>query len=430
MMLTIRRRLNEFQDSPVNNLMAGLVMSLVLIPEAIGFASVAGFSPETGLYGAIFLTIAIAVTGSRVAMITSASGSTAVLMTGLAVHGNSLANNKGIILLLTASFFAGCFQILWGILGAGKLMKFVPKAVVSGFVNALALLIIQAELPQLGFDQLLGLERHQDIGLLPTTAQLPSIWILSAIGIAVVYLAPLLTRLIPAQLISIVVITFISTMLQLEIPKVGDLGSLPEGLHSPMLPWMIQTDQILSSSEILTITLPIAIAISLVGLLETFLTVDYIDKLTDSRTSKKNEAIGQGVSNIISSIFGGMAGCALVGESVMNNKNGANSRLSTLSTGIFILIIVVYGKNLLSEIPLAAVVAVMITIALETADSDSIKNIGKKPSIDTLLMVATFLASMATHPHNLAFGVVVGVATSELYGYFSRRKNSSKSREK
>ena len=424
-MTAIQRILGEFKDKPVNNLMAGLVMSLVLIPEAIGFASVAGFPPETGLYGAIFLTISIAITGSRVAMITSASGSTAVLMTGFAVHGDAIANNKGLILLLTASFFAGCFQILWGFLGIGKLMKFVPKAVVSGFVNALALLIIQAELPQLGFDQLFGLERHQNIGLLPTTAQLPAIWVLSALGIVIVYLAPRLTRRIPPQLISIAIVTLISITLKLNLPKVGDLGSLPDRLHAPILPWLLPSSDILTISELLTMSLPIAVAISLVGLLETFLTADYLDELTNTRPSKKNEAIGQGLANICSSIFGGMAGCALVGESVMNNKNGANSRLSTLSTGIFILFIIIFAKNLLSEIPLAAVVAVMITIAMATADSDSIKNIGNKPTIDTLLMVATFLASMATHPHNLAVGVMVGVATSETYGYLRRRNNMS-----
>ena len=424
-MTAIQRILGEFKDKPVNNLMAGLVMSLVLIPEAIGFASVAGFPPETGLYGAIFLTISIAITGSRVAMITSASGSTAVLMTGFAVHGDAIANNKGLILLLTASFFAGCFQILWGFLGIGKLMKFVPKAVVSGFVNALALLIIQAELPQLGFDQLFGLERHQNIGLLPTTAQLPAIWVLSALGIVIVYLAPRLTRRIPPQLISIAIVTLISITLKLNLPKVGDLGSLPDRLHAPILPWLLPSSDILTISELLTMSLPIAVAISLVGLLETFLTADYLDELTNTRSSKKNEAIGQGLANICSSIFGGMAGCALVGESVMNNKNGANSRLSTLSTGIFILFIIIFAKNLLSEIPLAAVVAVMITIAMGTADSDSIRNIGNKPTIDTLLMVATFLASMATHPHNLAVGVMVGVATSETYGYLRRRNDMS-----
>ena len=425
-MAAIQRILGEFKDKPVNNLMAGLVMSLVLIPEAIGFASVAGFPPETGLYGAIFLTIAIAITGSRIAMITSASGSTAVLMTGFAIHGDAIANNKGLILLLTASFFAGCFQILWGCLGIGKLMKFVPKAVVSGFVNALALLIIQAELPQLGFDQLLGLERHQNIGLLPTSSQLPAIWTLSAVGVAIVYLAPRVTRQIPPQLISITFVTLISSVLQLKLPKVGDLGSLPNSIQAPILPWFLPNSEILSVSELLSMTLPIAIAISLVGLLETFLTANYIDELTNTVSSKKNEAIGQGLANICSSLFGGMAGCALVGESVMNNKNGANSRLSTLSSGVFIFMIVMFGKNLLSEIPLAAVVAVMITIAMETADSDSIKNLGQRPTIDTLLMVATFLASMATHPHNLAVGVVVGVATSEAYGFLKRKHNNAK----
>ena len=193
-----------------------------------------------------------------------------------------------------------------GFLGIGKLMKFVPKAVVSGFVNALALLIIQAELPQLGFDQLFGLERHQNIGLLPTTAQLPAIWVLSALGILIVYLAPRLTRRIPPQLISIAIVTLISIALKLNLPKVGDLGSLPDRLHIPILPWRLPSSDILTMPELLTM-FPIAVAISLVGLLETFLTADYLDELTNTNC-KKNEA--RRTSKYMFIDICGMAGCA------------------------------------------------------------------------------------------------------------------------
>ena len=195
-MPSLQQKINSLAITPVPNLLAGLVMALVLIPEAIGFAGVAGFPPEIGLYGAIFLTITIAFTGSRVAMITSASGSTAVLMTGLAAQGNSFSDNKGIILLLTASMLAGLFQIIWSLFNISALMKYIPKAVVSGFVNALALLILQAELPQLGFEQLLGLEKHQET-FLPTANELPTVWVLTTIGLIIIYSFPYITKKYP-----------------------------------------------------------------------------------------------------------------------------------------------------------------------------------------------------------------------------------------
>ena len=198
-MLSLKHKINSLAIAPVPNLLAGLVMALVLIPEAIGFAGVAGFPPELGLYGAIFLTITIAFTGSRVAMITSASGSTAVLMTGLAAQGNNFSDNKGIILVLTASMLAGGLQIIWSLCNISALMKYIPKPVVSGFVNALALLILQAELPQLGFEQLLGLEKHQE-AYLPTANELPTVWILTTTGLLIIYSFPYITKKYPLNL--------------------------------------------------------------------------------------------------------------------------------------------------------------------------------------------------------------------------------------
>ena len=421
-MPSLQQKINSLAITPVPNLLAGLVMALVLIPEAIGFAGVAGFPPEIGLYGAIFLTITIAFTGSRVAMITSASGSTAVLMTGLAAQGSSFSDNKGIILLLTASMLAGLFQIIWSLLNISALMKYIPKAVVSGFVNALALLILQAELPQLGFEQLLGLEKHQET-FLPTANELPTVWVLTTIGLLIIYSFPYITKKIPSQLISIAAVTVLAWTMKLDVPRVSDLGTLPQGIHLPAIPFLINGSNNIAGLDLLWTTVPIAIAISLVGLLETFLTVDYIDTLTETTADKKSEGIGQGIANIITSLFGGMAGCALVGESVMNVKNGAKSRLSTLSTGLFILAILIFARSILGIIPLAAVAAVMISIAVATADSDSLRMIGRLPKIDTLLMIATFLATMLTHPHNLAVGVIVGVSTSQFYGYIRRKAN-------
>ena len=272
-------------------------------------------------------------------MITSATGSTALLMTGLVAFGDARSSELGVSglglqYLLVAGVLTGVFQILWGYLRLAHQMRFVPQGVLSGFVNALALLIFQAQLPSLGIDLHFGEKvAHGDSHVLAAT-QIPAVWLLVILGLVIIYGLPRLTRLIPSQLVAIVVLTLISINFGLEIPTVESLGNLPSQLPWPSMPFGSLADgKVPLSLETLGIVLPTALSISLVGLMETFLTQDILDDKTDSNSNKNTEARGQGIANLVSSLFGGMAGCALVGQSVMNIDNGGRARLSTLFSG-------------------------------------------------------------------------------------------------
>lgn len=416
-----------FKD-PVPNLLAGLVMALVLIPEAIGFSGIAGVAPSLGLYAAFFLSITVAVFGSRIAMITSASGSTAVLMTALVNYGMKHGGqNTGEYYVIIAGLFAGIFQILLSFVRISSLMRFVPKAAVSGFVNALALLILQSEFPQLGFSQFFGIDRHSasELGSVPSMSQLPIVWVLVVLGLVIIYGFPRLTKKIPSQLVAIFLITIICFVFHIDIPKVGDLGALPASIQFPSIPFGPASDGLVPFEwKSFYLIIPTSIAISLVALLETFLTQSYLDELTETKSSKKIEGIAQGFGNIVSSLFGGMAGCALVGESVTTVKNGASTRLATFFTGLSLILMIILGRDVISEIPMAAVVAVMISIAAITADTDSIVNLNSIPKTETVIMFITFIVTMSTHPHNLALGVIAGVVVAQLIKFVRRRNQS------
>ena len=265
--------------------------------------------------------------GGRTGMITSATGSTALLMTGLVATGEARGAGLGVQYLMVAGLVTGLLQILWGYLRLAYQMRFVPQGVLSGFVNALALLIFQAQLPQLGLDLHAGGDGHAS-GLLPHGGQIPIVWGLVALGLVIIYGLPRLTRVVPSQLVAIVVLTAISVGFSFDIPTVSSLGTLPAGLPTFSLPF--GEGGVPFSLDTLGLVLPTALAISLVGLMETFLTQDILDDKTDTTTNKNVEARGQGIANIVSSLFGGMAGCALVGQSVMNVDNGGRTRLSTL----------------------------------------------------------------------------------------------------
>jgi len=300
-------------------------------------------------------------------------------------------------------------------------MRFVPTGVLSGFVNALALLIFQAQLPQLG----IGIKEskgliEQTISQYPVNSQIPVVWILVILGLVIIYGLPKITKVVPSQLIAIVVITLISILFNLDVPTVSDLGKLPDGLPSISLPFgSIENGKVPFSLETLGIILPTSLAISLVGLMETFLTQDILDDVTDTSSNKHKEARGQGIANIVASLFGGMAGCALVGQSVMNTENGGKSRLSTLSSGISLLIMIILLKSWIGAIPMAALVAIMITIAISTADINGLKNIRKIPKSDTAVMLMTFAVTMLTKHNNIALGVIAGVALAAIL--FSRK---------
>ena len=419
---SVPRHLNLGFGNPSKDLLSGLVVAFAMIPEAIAFSGIAGVDPEVGLFGAFLLSITIAFVGGRSAMITSATGSTALLMTGLVATGEARGEGLGLTYLLVAGVLTGVLQILWGWLRLAYQMRFVPLGVLSGFVNALALLIFQAQFPQLGINLHFGeaeVAAHAH-DLLPHGSQIPVIWGLVLLGLVIIYGLPRLTRLVPSQLVAIVVLTVISIAFSLEIPTVSSLGDLPTGLPMPSWPFGSPDDiKVPFSLETLGIVLPTALAISLVGLMETFLTQDILDDRTDSNSNKNVEARGQGIANIVSSLFGGMAGCALVGQSVMNINNGGRTRLSTLFSGVSLLAMILLGRPWLEQIPMAALVAVMISIAVSTADLAGLRRLRSIPKSDTAVMVMTFAVTMLTTPHNLALGVIAGVALAGIL--FSRK---------
>ena len=390
---------------PHRDILAGLVVAFAMIPEAIAFSGIAGVDPRVGLFGAFVLSVSLAIVGGRTAMITSATGSTALLMTGLVQQGDGLGEGLGLQYLLAAGLLTGILQIVWGYLRLAHQMRFVPQPVMAGFVNALAILIFLAQVPQLGLDFF-----HPDKQAI-TAVQLPAVWGLLALTLAIIYLLPRLTTVVPSALVAILISTGLSIRLGLDVPTVATLGTLPSGLPQFGLP------QVPFSLTTLGLILPTALAISLVGLMETFLTQDILDDLTDSTSHKNVEARGQGIGNIVSSLFGGMAGCALVGQSVMNVGYGGRTRLSTLTSGVSLLAMILLASTWVNQIPMATLVGVMVMIAINTANWDSILAIRRIPKSDSAVMLLTVVITVLTH--NLAVGLLAGVALAGIL--FSRK---------
>ena len=397
--------LREWWGTPHRDVLSGLVVAFALIPEAIAFSGIAGVDPQVGLFGAFCIAVTAAVVGGRIAMISAATGSTALLMTGLVQRGEAVAPGMGLQYLLAAGLLTGLLQIAWGYMRLAHQMRFVPQAVLAGFVNALAVLIFLAQLPQLGLDFF-----HPE-KVTVQASQLPAVWGLTALTLVIIYGLPRLTRVIPSALVAILVATGLTIGLKLDVPTVASLGELPGGLPAltvPTVPFNLNT---------LGLILPTALAISLVGLMETFLTQDLLDDMTDTTSHKNVEARGQGIANIVSSLFGGMAGCALVGQSVMNVNNGGRTRLSTLAAGISLLAMILLAQNWVKQIPIATLVGVMVMVAISTLNLPSIRDIPRAPKSDTSVMLMTLLITLITH--NLAIGVLAGVALAALL--FSRK---------
>ena len=397
--------LKDWWDQPHRDLLSGLVVAFALIPEAIAFSGIAGVDPQVGLFGAFCIAVTASFVGGRIAMISAATGSTALLMTALVQQGNAIAPGQGLQLLLAAGILTGIFQIAWAYLRLAHQMRFVPQPVLAGFVNALAVLIALAQMPQLG----LNLFEPEKVLVRPD--QCPAVWALMLLTLAIIYGLPRLTTAVPSALIAILVATGLSISLNLDLPTVGSLGQLPNGL--PSFSW----PDVPVSLDTLGLILPTALAISLVGLMETFLTQDLLDDATDSTSSKNLEARGQGIANIVSSLFGGMAGCALVGQSVMNINNGGRTRLSTFTSGVALLAMILLAKDWVQQIPMATLVGVMLMVAASTANWASIREIRRAPKSDTSVMVLTLLITLVTH--NLAIGVLAGVALAAIL--FSRK---------
>lgn len=379
---TIRR--DWFSNIP-NDLLAGIVVALALIPEAIAFSIIAGVDPKVGLYASFSMAVVIAFTGGRPGMISAATGAMALLMV-------TLVKEHGLQYLLATTILTGVLQILAGWLRLGVLMRFVSRSVITGFVNALAILIFMAQLPEL-----------TNVGW--------QVYALTAAGLAIIYLFPYVTRAIPSPLVTIVVLTATSILLGLDVRTVGDMGKLPDSLPVFLLP------DIPLTWDTLRIIFPVAATLAIVGLLESMMTASIVDDLTDTTSNKNRECVGQGVANIATGFLGGMAGCAMIGQSVINVKSGGRGRLSSFAAGVFLLLMVVFIGDWVARIPMAALVAVMIMVAIGTFSWSSLRNLREHPKSSSVVMLATVIVVVATH--DLAKGVLVGVVLS---GFFFAHK--------
>lgn len=370
-----------------NDVLAGLVVALALIPEAIAFSIIAGVDPKVGLYASFSIATIIAFAGGRPGMISAATGAMALVIA-------SLVKEHGLQYLLAATVLTGVLQIVAGWAKLGILMRFVSRSVVTGFVNALAILIFMAQLPEL-----------TNVGW--------QVYAMTAAGLGIIYGLPYITRAVPSPLVTIVVLTGVSIYLGLEIRTVGDMGELPNSLPVFLMP------DVPLNLETLRIILPYSVTLMVVGLLESLMTTTIVDEMTDTKSNKNRECMGQGVANIATGFIGGMAGCAMIGQSVINVKSGGRGRLSTLVAGVVLLILVVFLGDWVKRIPMAALVAVMIMVSIGTFNWASFRNLREHPKSSSFVMLATVAVTVYTH--DLARGVLTGVLLS---GFFFAHKIS------
>ncbi|MDO0936341.1 SulP family inorganic anion transporter [Streptomyces sp. DG2A-72] len=374
----------DWLDSPKvfrTEVLAGLVVALALIPEAISFSIIAGVDPAIGLFASFTMAVVISFVGGRKAMISAATGAIALVIA-------PLNHDYGLGYLIAAVILGGLIQIVLGALGVAKLMRFVPRSVMVGFVNALAILIFMAQVPEM-----------HDVPW--------AVYPLIAGGLALMVLFPKITKTVPAPLVSIVILTVITVAAGIAVPNVGDKGDLPSSLPVPGLP------DVPFTLDTLTTIAPYALAFALVGLMESLMTAKLVDDITDTHSNKTRESIGQGIANIVTGFFGGMGGCAMIGQTMINVKtSGARTRLSTFLAGSFLMVLCIAFGPVVSDIPMAALVAVMILVSVATFDWHSIqpKTLKRMPLGETTVMVVTVAAVVATH--NLAIGVVLGSITA------------------
>ncbi|NRR20432.1 SulP family inorganic anion transporter [Brevibacillus sp. MS2.2] len=362
------------------DVLAGITVALALIPEAIAFSIIAGVDPMVGLYASFCIAVIIAFVGGRPGMISAATGAMALLMI-------TLVKEHGIEYLFAATVLTGILQLVLGACKIGRLMTFVPHTVVLGFVNALAILIFMAQLPHfIGASWVM--------------------YVMLAGTLAIIYLLPRLTKAVPSALVAIIVMTVISIWAGLDLRTVGDMGEITRQLpifHFPSVPLNWET---------LMIILPYSFPLALVGILESLMTAAILDEMTDTRSNKNTEVKGQGIANIITGFFGGMAGCAMIGQSVINVKSGGRGRLSTLVAGIFLLFLILVLGDVVKQIPMAALVGVMVMVSIGTFNWQSIRDLWKIPVGDAIVMITTVIVVVATH--DLAKGVISGVILSAL----------------
>jgi len=363
------------------DILAGIVVALALIPEAIAFSIIAGVDPMVGLYASFCIAVIISFIGGRPGMISAATGAMALLMV-------PLVKEHGLQYLLAATILTGVIQLLFGVFKIGKLMKFIPRAVMIGFVNALAILIFMAQVPHF-------------VGISTLT------YIFVAVTLLIVYVLPRFFKAVPAPLIAIVVLTAAAIWGNLDLGTVGELGIITQSLPSffiPDIPFNIETLQII---------FPYSISLAIVGLVESLLTASIVDDMTGTNSNKNKEARGQGIANVITGFFGGMAGCAMIGQSVINVKSGGRGRLSTLVAGVFLMFLIIVLGGVVVQIPMPVLAGIMIMVAVGTFDWSSFSYLRKAPKSDALVMLVTVIVVVATD--NLALGVIVGVILSAIF---------------
>ena len=367
------------------DVLSGIVVALALIPEAIAFSIIAGVDPRVGLYASFSIAVITAIAGGRPGMISAATGAMALVMV-------DLVKDHGLQYLFAATILTGVLQMLIGALRLGALMRFVSRSVITGFVNALAILIFMAQLPEL-------------------VGRGPAVYLLCAAGLAIIYLLPRLTRVVPSPLVSIVLLTAVVIGFGIEVRTVGDMGQLPDRLPAFFIP------DVPLSWETLRILLPVSATLAVVGLLESMMTLQIVEDITETPSQRNRECVGQGLANTATGFLGGMAGCAMIGQSVINVTSGGRGRLSCLVAGSLLLVLVVYGSDLVRQIPMAALVAVMIMVSIGTFSWRSLRDLRTHPPGSSAVMLLTVVVTVATH--DLAKGVLSGVLLSALF--FARK---------
>ena len=363
------------------DILAGLVVALALIPEAIAFSILAGVDPMVGLYASFIIAVTISFVGGRPAMISAATGAMALVIV-------SLVKDHGLQYLLAATILTGMIQIIFGFLKIGKLMKFISNAVMLGFVNSLALLVFMAQTPHF-------------IGKNTTT------WLFLLLTIALVYLIPYVVKGIPSPLITVVILTIVAIYSGINLSTVGDMGSISTTLPTFLLP------DIPLNIETLKIILPYSLALAIVGLMESLMTAQLLDEMTDTDSNKDVEARGQGIANILNGFFGGMAGCAMIGQSIINVVSGARGRLSTFVAGAFLMFLIIVLGDYVVQIPMPVLAGVMVVVCIKQFDWSSFKYVAKAPKQDVFVMLLT--VGLVLYTHNLAIGVVAGVFMSAIF---------------
>ncbi|WP_424767784.1 SulP family inorganic anion transporter [Paenibacillus sp. sgz302251] len=362
------------------DVLAGLTVALALIPEAIAFSIIAGVDPMVGLYASFSIAVLISIFGGRPGMISAATGAMALLMV-------TLVADHGVQYLFAATILTGIIQFIFGVFKFGRFITFIPQPVIIGFVNALAILIFMAQLVQ-----------FKGQGWL--------MYVLVAVTLAIIYILPRFTKVVPSALVAIIVMTVITVLAGMNVSMVGDMGKITQQLpifHIPDIVWSFET---------LAIIFPTSLTLAIVGLLESLMTATIIDEATETKSDKNREVRGQGIANFVTGFFGGMAGCAMIGQSVINVKSGGRGRLSAMVAGVFLLFLILVLGNVVVQIPMGALVGVMIMVSIGTFDWQSLKNLRKVPVADSIVMIVT--VAVVVYTHDLARGVLVGVVLSAI----------------